>query len=148
MKHILLRGLIGKVEYQSKTIPERQRTGCIASDRSDLNGRYYRDPRSCNWGVRPWTRDGLGDNGPQASLSFELNEDEDELEVIHNGGDDLEGITVEGIAASAPTSDSLSPGGSTTVDLAGGDEGETVRLVVDGTVVGSYEIPDDASLTA
>lgn len=84
---------------------------------------------------------GLGDDlgsssGPQASLSFDG--DADGVTITHNGGDDLVDAELRGSAISAEE----------TFDLSAGQEHEvasslsegTLNVVVEGSVVGSYEI--------
>lgn len=91
---------------------------------------------------------GLGDDledgtGPQASLSFE-DTDAATVTVTHNGGDDLEGITVEGDNTYNIDTDPLTAGQDAAISISDGSyftSGDKINLVVDDTVVGSYEYP-------
>ena len=85
--------------------------------------------------------DNMGDSGPQASLSFDGDTTND-VTITHNGGDDLEGATLAGSAVSGGSEFTLAPGEQ--ID-ANGDIGATLstgtlNMVVDDTVVGSYEV--------
>lgn len=90
--------------------------------------------------------DDLGDSGPQASLSFD--QDGDTVTVAHNGGDTLsDSATIEGSADidsdDEDAVEGLSPGQTATIDLDGTySEGETINIVDDETVVGSFELTE------
>jgi archaeal type IV pilus assembly protein PilA len=84
---------------------------------------------------------GLGDDlgnssGPQASLSFDG--DTDGVTITHNGGDDLVNAELRGSAISVEETFDLSAGQEHPVE-ATLTEG-TLNVVVDGSVVGSYEV--------
>lgn len=82
--------------------------------------------------------DGLGDSsGPQASLSFDG--DTDGVTITHNGGDDLENAELRGSAISGEETFDLTAGQEYPVQ-ASLTEG-TLNVVVDGSVVGSYNVP-------
>jgi archaeal type IV pilus assembly protein PilA len=91
---------------------------------------------------------GLGDDlgnsaGPQASLSFD--QDADTLTVNHNGGDTLsESATVEGSAtvSNGENVQGLSPGDTIELTISDGEEGQTVNIVDEGTVVSSFELTE------
>ena len=106
--------------------------------------------------------DDLGNNaGPQAQLSFDYDTEADELTITHNGGDLLEnaalvgsgvdmqeGYTVE-TGYDNPENFSLSAGNSVTFAHEDGatepntlfnTNGGTVNVVVEDSVVGSYEL--------
>ncbi|MCH7659162.1 MAG: type IV pilin N-terminal domain-containing protein [Euryarchaeota archaeon] len=83
--------------------------------------------------------DSLGDSGPQASLSFD--QSGDQVTVTHTGGDDLIGAELVGPGSStAPISDLSAGESDSDINIADvGSEGDTINVVVDGSVVGSFE---------
>ncbi|MCH7659154.1 MAG: type IV pilin N-terminal domain-containing protein [Euryarchaeota archaeon] len=83
--------------------------------------------------------DGIGDSGPQASLSF--SEDGDTVTVTHQGGDNLSG-DAEAVGDPIDNNrESVSglegPGSTGTFDVNGNGN---ISIVVDDTVVATYEV--------
>ena len=109
---------------------------------------------------------GLGDqveSAPQASFNFDLDEDANEIQISHRGGDSIDVSNIElrigGTQVSSGNENLDSVSGSTinagttvTVsDLGSDDAGETLDIVFISSdsqnVIASYEIPSDASLS-
>ena len=108
---------------------------------------------------------GLGDqveSAPQASFNFDLNEDTNEVEITHRGGDTIDISEIEVRVAGSQTdllessegtafsSDSKFRAGNTGYVDVEGDSGSTVDVVYiaggSENIIASYEIPSDASL--
>lgn len=91
-----------------------------------------------------------GDDAPTASLQFTQSADDNTtVTVYHGGGDDLPvGTTVEGTGAididNVEDLGGLTPGNEATITLSAGDAGDTLSIVYEGSVIGSYDLQYDA----
>lgn len=88
---------------------------------------------------------GLGDDlgsstSPQVQLSYEY-DGTDTVTVNHNGGDTIEDFEIKGTDGTS-TTESLSPGESMTISPVA--SGDTVRIVIDDSVISSYEVPAES----
>jgi flagellin-like protein len=83
--------------------------------------------------------DSIGDSGPQASLSFSENSSGD-VTVTHQGGDNLNGEAEpigDGVSAEQDLGNLDGPGSSANF---GTSDNGSVSIVVDDTVVATYEV--------